>query len=95
MEKLIYLPKWSDVLIAIYKSPESKRYCQKIAHNVDSTNNHIRAIVKALEELKLVEIVPTKKIKQIYLTEKGKGVALALLNIKSAIDENKLSLNEK
>ncbi len=88
MAKLLSLPKWSDVLIGIYKTPECRRYCQKITRNIDSTANHIRAIVKFLEKAKLIQIIPTKKIKRIYLTDKGRDVALALLNIKSAINEN-------
>lgn len=90
MMNILTLPKWSDVLLGIYKTPESNRYCQKITVKVNSTINHIRAIVKVLEIEGLIEIKPTKKIKLIYLTEKGKEVAIALINIKTAINGNKL-----
>ena len=90
MTKLLSLPKWSDVLLGIYKSPESKRYCQKITPNVKSTINHIRKVVKVLAKAELIQIKPTKKIKRIYLTKKGEEVAIALLNIKSAINESQL-----
>ncbi len=90
MTKLLSLPKWSDVLLGIYKIPESRRYCQKITREVKSSINHIRALVKTLEKAKLIKILPTKKIKRIYLTDKGKNVASAILDIKSEINENKL-----
>jgi predicted transcriptional regulator len=84
------MPKWSEVLLGIYKTPENKRYCQKITRNVKSTINHIRAIVKVLAKAKLIKIIPTKKIKHIQLTEKGKEVATSLINIKSAINEERM-----
>ena len=80
------LPKWSDVLIGLYLTSENKRYCQKLSRNVKASINHIRVLVKKLETAKLVKIIPTKKIKRIYLTEKGENVASAILAIKSEID---------
>ena len=82
------LPKWCDVLIVIYKTPESKRYCQKFTSNVDTTINHIREIVRVLQDAKLVEIKPTKKIKRIELTEKGKEVAQSIQKIKITLNGN-------
>ena len=90
MTNLLVLPKWFDVLIGIYKVPESRRYCQKITREVKSSINYIRATVRILEKAKLIRIIPTKKIKKIYLTAKGKNVLSSVLNIKSAINENKL-----
>jgi len=89
MIKLLSLPKWSDVLLGIYKTPESRRYCQKLTPHIKSTINHIRRIVKGLAKANLVRIIPTKKIKRIELTDRGKQVASALLNIKSAMSENR------
>jgi len=90
MIKQLSLPKWSDVLLGIYKAPEQRRYCQKLSPNIKSTINHIRQIVKGLAKANLIRIIPTKKIKKIELTKRGEQVASALLNIKSAINENRL-----
>ena len=85
MGELLHLPKWSDVLIQIYKAPEYKRYCQKINRDVKASINHIRYIVKLLEEAKLIEIIPTRKIKKINMTEKGEKIAVCILNMKTEL----------
>lgn len=85
MGELLHLPKWSNVLIGIYKTPEYKRYCQKINREVKASINHLRAIVRLLEEAKLIEIIPSRKIKRINMTEKGKRVVVNILNIKSEL----------
>jgi len=85
MEWLLNLPKWGDVLVEIYKAREHNRYCQRINREVKASINHLRAIVKMLEGAKLIEIVPTKKIKRINLTEKGESVATSIMKIKSEL----------
>ena len=85
MGGLLYLPKWSEILVEIYKAPEHSRYCQKINREVKASINHLRTIVKSLEEAKLIEIIPTKKIKRINVTEKGKRIVVCILNIKSEL----------
>lgn len=78
-------PVWHDVIVKIYKTPEHKRYCQKISKEVKASINHLRTIVKLLKKAKLIEIMPTKKIKRIAMTDKGKRVAASILNIKSEL----------
>lgn len=85
MVELLYLPKWSKIITEIYKTPEHYRYCQKINRGVKASLNHLRTVIKLLETAQLIEIVPTKKIKRINLTEKGKRVAVYILNIESEI----------
>ena len=85
MERLLCLPKWTEVLIQIHKAPEHRRYCQRINREVKASINHLRAIVKLLEEANLIEIVPTKKINKIRLTEKGVRIAVNILNIKTQL----------
>ena len=85
MGGLLYFPKWSEILVEIYKAPERSRYCQKINREVKASLNHLRTIVRLLEEAKLIEIIPTRKIKKIIMTEKGKKVVVCILNIKSEL----------
>ena len=85
MEGLLYLPMWSNVLIEIQRAPEHRRYCQSINREVKASLNHLRAIVKLLEEANLIEIIPKNKIKTINITEKGKKVVKNILDIKTEL----------
>ena len=46
---------------------------------------HLREIVRLLEKYELIEIVPTKKIKQINLTEKGRRASIHIMKLKSEL----------
>ena len=81
----IYMPRWNDVLIELYKMPEHRRYCQRLFRAVNASANHVRTIVQELEAKGLVEIIPTKKIKRIHMTEKGTRVALSMIDIQSEL----------
>ncbi len=85
MRQLLYFPKWLDVLIKIKMAPENRRYCQKLHREVKTSINHFRAILKRLESKDFIEIYPSKKIKWIILTEKGKEASQAVMNIKSTL----------
>ncbi len=85
MSSSIYLPVWINVLVHLHRAPDSKRYCQRLSREVDTSINHLRAIVRRLAEKKLVEVVATKKIKRIIVTDKGKRIAVAVQNIKSEL----------
>lgn len=85
MGVLLYFPRWSDVLLEIYKSPAHRRYCQRLNRRVKASMNHLRSIVRILEQDKLVEIVPTRKIKKIFLTQKGRRIAILFLKIRQEL----------
>ena len=82
---MLQLPKWGDIIVELYKTHEPHRYCQRINRNVKASINHLRFTVKLLEKAKLIEIIPTKKIKRINLTKKGEIVAASILRIKSEL----------
>ena len=81
----LYLPRWNDVLVEIYRAVNGNRYCQKLNGNVKGSLTHLREIVRLLEKYELIVIVPTKKIKQINLTEKGRRASIHIMNLKSAL----------
>ena len=85
MSSPIFLPVWIEVLVQLHKAPDNRRYCQRICREVDTSMNHLRAIVRRLAEKKLVEIVSTKKIKRIIVTEKGKRVAMYMQGIRNEL----------
>lgn len=85
MSSSLYLPIWIEVLVELYKAPDYKRYCQRMNQEVKTSMTHLRAVVKRLSEKSLIEIVPTKKINRIIVTEKGKRIAVAVQAIKSEL----------
>lgn len=85
MSQLLYLPKWFELLIKISNAPDHKRYSQKLHRELSMSINHLRAILKQMEEANIIEITPSKKIKWIVLTDKGKELAQAIQSIKSSL----------
>ena len=83
--RIIKLPRWNDVLIEIYKRPDRLLYCEKLYKDVKCSRTQTREIVKLLNKYNLIEIIPTKKIKQLCLTEKGRKVGSALILIKAEL----------
>ena len=85
MKDKLRLPQWNAVLLAIYRSQESQRYCQRLSRKVRGSLTHLRNIVKRLASHDLVRIVPQQKIKFINLTRKGEQVASSIMRIKSVL----------
>ena len=80
------MPRWHDVLLQIYKSPDRERYCEKLNRAVKASRTHIREIVKLLARYNLIEVQPTKKTKRLCLTEKGRKVASFIMEIKAELN---------
>jgi hypothetical protein len=87
MPHTIRLPKWSDILIEIYRSQESRRYCEKLNRRIRGSMTHLREVVKWLAQNQLITITPTTKVKQLALTEKGVKVAEYIINMKLEMGE--------
>lgn len=85
MISTLRMPRWNDVLLEIYNTHPRYRYCQKLNRGVKASANHIRAIVRLLYENNLIEIVPTKKIRFIEITGKGKAIAVLLLKLRTEL----------
>lgn len=79
------LPRWNDVLLAIYKTRKENRYCERLNRNLKASRTHIRQIVKLLAQHNLIEIIETKKIKRLAITERGRKVIVAILQIRSEL----------
>lgn len=88
MPEDLRLPRWNDVLIAIYKAQQRKPYCQRLNREIRGSLTHLREIVKALADFQLIEVYQGKKTKHIMLTEKGRQVAENLLQIKDYLRQN-------
>ena len=73
------------MLVELHKAPDYKRYCQKMGREINTSINHIRAVVRRLAEKDLVEIISTKKIKRITVTEKGERVAVLIMKIQDEL----------
>lgn len=82
MAEDLRLPKWNEILIAIYKAQQRKPYAQKLNREIKGSLTHLREVVKALADFQLIEIYEGKKAKQIVLTEKGRQVAEKLISVR-------------
>ena len=73
--------------MAIYRSHERSRYCEKLYHAVASSKSHIREIVRRLALDGLIVILPEKKVKRLVLTKKGRRIAEFLFEIKAELSK--------
>jgi predicted transcriptional regulator len=87
MHQTIRLPRWSDILIEIYKSQENRRYCEKLNRRIRGSMTHLREVVRWLAQNGLVTITPTTKVKRLSLTEKGVKVAEYIISMKLELGE--------
>jgi len=65
------LPRWSDVLVEIHKRQPRICYSEKLNKSIKGSLTYLREVIKALENQKLIEIIPTSNIKRIILTDTG------------------------
>lgn len=86
MIKHLRLPKWNEIILEIYRNRRGFSYSQKLNRRVKGSIGYFGYMVKALASKNLVRIIPTKNIKRLELTDKGKKVASAISDIKSEID---------
>lgn len=85
MKERLRFPQWHTVLLAIYRSQESHRYCQRLNRKVRGSLTHLRIIVSRLARHKLVKVVPRRKINLINLTKKGEQVASSIMRLRSVL----------
>lgn len=88
MPEDLRLPKWNDILIAIYKSQQRKPYAQKLNREIRGSLTHLRGVIKSLADFQLIEIYNGKKTKHLMLTEKGRQVAEKLLSVRDYLRQS-------
>ena len=77
----VYLPKWTEVLIALYNAPAEQRYCGKLHRKTGMTIRHLRNLIADLEDMSILSRECRRKIKYITLTDTGERLAELLLQI--------------
>lgn len=77
----VFLPKWTEVLIALYNTPAEQRYCGKLHRKTGMTVRHLRSLIADLEDMKILTRECRRKIKYITLTDTGEHLADLLLQI--------------
>lgn len=88
MSKQIYLPKWTELVVALYNTPSEQRYNQKLHRTIAITTRHLRTLISDLEDMGIATTTRKSKIKYIALTEKGEKVAESLLQIYPALKQD-------
>lgn len=85
MAEQIFLPKWTDVVVALYVTPKEHCYCGRLHRKTRMTTRHMRDLVAQLEEKNIIERHTGSKIKYIKLTDTGVKLAKMFLEIYPAI----------
>ena len=88
MSQKIFLPKWADLLIALYNSSEEQRYCGRLHKQTGITTRHLRSLIDDLEKMNIISVQSRGKIKYIKLTETGTKLAESLVKIYPALKCN-------
>ena len=81
MPKAIFLPKWTQLLVALYNAPPEQCYSGRLHKRTGMTIRHIRNLVANLEDMGMVVRAGDGKIKYITLTETGSNLAELFLRI--------------
>ena len=81
MADQVFLPKWIDLVVALYVTPEEHRYCGRLHRKTNMTTRHLRDLIAQLEEKNIVERNESSKIKYLRLTAKGEQLARSFLEI--------------
>ncbi|MCP4603475.1 MAG: hypothetical protein GY847_23645 [Proteobacteria bacterium] len=79
------MPRWIDILVAIYLSPEQHRYSERLNRSVGCSLTHFRNTVALMAKHNLLEIHEGRKIKTLTLTERGQQIASSIMAIKSQL----------
>jgi DNA-binding MarR family transcriptional regulator len=81
MQKTIYLPKWTELVVALYNAPAEHRYCGKLYRKTGMTTRHVRNLISQLERMHIVKRQHGRKVKYIHLTTTGERLAELLIEI--------------
>jgi predicted transcriptional regulator len=75
MPETIFLPKWTELLVALYNAPQEQCYTGRLHRKTGMTIRHIRNLTVLLEERGMISKMGDGKIRYITLTEQGKQLA--------------------
>jgi predicted transcriptional regulator len=81
MPRIIYLPKWTEVVVALYNTPAEQRYCGKLFRKTGMTMRHLRNLIAQLEKMNIVKRHHGSKVKYIQLTKRGEELAELFIEI--------------
>jgi len=81
------LPRWNEVLVKILRNRNKVCYCERLNRSIQGSRTYLREIIRILANNNLIEIRPTKKIKKLFLTDKGKRVAIHISNLRTELKE--------
>ena len=76
---LLYLPRWMEVLIALSRLPERKRYPQSLYRVCPTSPSHTKTLLKILQSHDLIRIDKHNRIRWIQLTPQGQTLSQHLL----------------
>jgi predicted transcriptional regulator len=79
---LLYLPRWMEVLIALERLPESKRYPQRLYRTCPACVSHTKTVLKQLQRYHLIRTDKKGHIRWINLTPQGRTLIQHLTQVR-------------
>ena len=78
----LYLPRWQEVLIAIFKLSETQRYPQKLYRVCPTSSSHAKTIIKTLHYYNLIHINKKGSRRFLKLTSQGETLSQHLIQVR-------------
>ncbi len=79
---LLYIPRWMEVLIALQRLPESKRYPQHLYRACPACVSHTKTVLKQLQRYDLIRTDKKGHIRWINLTPQGRTLSQHLMQVR-------------
>lgn len=81
MAPKLTIPRWQRMLIEIYRASTHNRYGSYLIRTIGGSRTHIREVLRRLERQGLVTLQRLHNRKIILLTERGKSIAGAVMEL--------------
>lgn len=78
----LYLPRWMEVIIALSRLPEEKRYPQRLYRLCPTSQSHTKTVLKTFQHYDLIRIHPNTRIRWIKLTPQAEALSQHLLQVR-------------
>ncbi|MCG3145824.1 MAG: hypothetical protein HONDAALG_03519 [Gammaproteobacteria bacterium] len=71
MSASLFLPRWTEVLLALDRLEPHQRYFQRVLRESGAASSYIREVMKALRDQGFIEVKKSGGINRLVLTASG------------------------
>lgn len=76
---LLFMPRWIEVLVALYRLPDAKRYQQQLYRACPGSCSHTKVLLRTFCQYGLIRIKKTGYINWIVFTPQGEKLSEQLM----------------